>query len=100
MRWRRLRGAAVDFIKDHWRLILAILTGPIGLAVLFNQSRLIEYSLYPYAVILQVTPIVAIAAVNDPNRLIRSLIVLLMRSNAPGSAGIVSISRFRAAMRT
>ena len=32
-----------------------------ALAVLFNQSRLIEYSLYPYAVILQVTPIVAIA---------------------------------------
>jgi NitT/TauT family transport system permease protein len=29
--------------------------------VLFNQSRLIEYSFYPYAVILQVTPIVAIA---------------------------------------
>ena len=29
--------------------------------MLFNQSRLIEYSLYPYAVILQVTPIVAIA---------------------------------------
>jgi NitT/TauT family transport system permease protein len=37
------------------------LSGGIGLAVLFNQSRLIEYSLYPYAVILQVTPIVAIA---------------------------------------
>jgi NitT/TauT family transport system permease protein len=37
------------------------LLGGIGLAVLFNQSRLIEYSLYPYAVILQVTPIVAIA---------------------------------------
>ncbi len=35
--------------------------GGIGLAVLFSQSRLIEYSLYPYAVILQVTPIVAIA---------------------------------------
>src|SRR5262249_56477328 len=35
--------------------------GGIGLAVVFNQSRLIEYSLYPYAVILQVTPIVAIA---------------------------------------
>jgi len=35
--------------------------GGVGLAVLFNQSRLIEYSLYPYAVILQVTPIVAIA---------------------------------------
>jgi NitT/TauT family transport system permease protein len=35
--------------------------GGVGLALLFNQSRLIEYSLYPYAVILQVTPIVAIA---------------------------------------
>ncbi len=35
--------------------------GGVGLAVLFNQSRLVEYSLYPYAVILQVTPIVAVA---------------------------------------
>ena len=35
--------------------------GGIGLAVLFSQSRLVEYSLYPYAVILQVTPVVAIA---------------------------------------
>jgi NitT/TauT family transport system permease protein len=31
------------------------------LAVLFTQSRIIELSLFPYAVILQVTPIVAIA---------------------------------------
>jgi NitT/TauT family transport system permease protein len=37
------------------------LAGGVGLAVLFNQSRLLEYSLYPYAVILQVTPIVAVA---------------------------------------
>ena len=29
--------------------------------MIFNQSRLAEYCLYPYAVILQVTPIVAIA---------------------------------------
>jgi NitT/TauT family transport system permease protein len=35
--------------------------GGVGLAILFSQSRLIEYSLYPYAVVLQVTPIVAIA---------------------------------------
>jgi NitT/TauT family transport system permease protein len=35
--------------------------GGIGLAVLFNQSRLIEHSFYPFAVILQVTPIVAVA---------------------------------------
>ena len=41
-------------------LALAV-AGGIGLAVLFNQSRLIEHSLYPSAVILQVTPVVAIA---------------------------------------
>ena len=35
--------------------------GGIGLAILFNQSRLVEYSFYPFAVILQVTPVVAIA---------------------------------------
>jgi NitT/TauT family transport system permease protein len=39
---------------------LAVIGG-IGLAVLFNLSRLVEYSLYPFAVILQVTPVVAIA---------------------------------------
>ena len=41
-------------------LLLAVVGG-VGLAILFNQSRLVEYSLYPYAVILQVTPVVAIA---------------------------------------
>jgi NitT/TauT family transport system permease protein len=33
----------------------------LALAILFSQSRLVERSLYPYAVILQVTPVVAIA---------------------------------------
>ena len=31
------------------------------LAIAFSQSRLLERTLYPYAVILQVTPVVAIA---------------------------------------
>jgi NitT/TauT family transport system permease protein len=35
--------------------------GGIALAIAFNQWRLVEYSFYPYAVILQVTPIVAVA---------------------------------------
>ena len=35
--------------------------GGIVLAIVFSQWRLVEYSLYPYAVILQVTPIVAVA---------------------------------------
>jgi NitT/TauT family transport system permease protein len=39
---------------------LAVVTG-VALAVLFSQSRIVEMALYPYAVILQVTPVVAIA---------------------------------------
>ena len=35
--------------------------GGITLALLFNQSKWLEYSLLPYAVILQVTPVIAIA---------------------------------------
>jgi NitT/TauT family transport system permease protein len=50
----------VTLTTTFWGLILAIVGG-IGLALLFNQSRILEYALYPYAVILQVTPIVAIA---------------------------------------
>lgn len=35
--------------------------GGVVLAIVFSLSRAIEFSLYPYAVILQVTPVVAIA---------------------------------------
>lgn len=35
--------------------------GGVGLAILFSQSRAIEMALFPYAVILQVTPVIAIA---------------------------------------
>ncbi|WP_108482640.1 ABC transporter permease [Oceaniglobus ichthyenteri] len=41
-------------------LVLAVLGGA-GLAILFNQSKMVEMSLYPYAVILQVTPVVSVA---------------------------------------
>jgi NitT/TauT family transport system permease protein len=50
----------VTLVTTFEGFLLAAIGG-VGLAVLFNQSRLVEYSLYPYAVILQVTPIVAIA---------------------------------------
>src|SRR5438445_2363437 len=33
----------------------------VAMAIAFSQSRLVERTLYPYAVILQVTPVVAIA---------------------------------------
>jgi NitT/TauT family transport system permease protein len=35
--------------------------GGVGLAVLFTQSRWAEMSFYPFAVILQVTPVVSVA---------------------------------------
>ena len=41
-------------------LAVAVIGGG-GLAILFTQSKLAELSLYPFAVIMQVTPIVAIA---------------------------------------
>jgi NitT/TauT family transport system permease protein len=40
-------------------LLLAVLGG-VGLAVLFAQSKWVEMSFFPFAVILQVTPIVAV----------------------------------------
>lgn len=40
---------------------VAAAIGGIALALLFNQSKWLEYSLFPYAVILQVTPVIAIA---------------------------------------
>lgn len=40
-------------------LALAV-AGGVGLAILFTQSRWVEMSLFPFAIVLQVTPIVAI----------------------------------------
>src|SRR5689334_13417660 len=51
---------AATLITTFEGLALAVVGG-IGLAILFNLSRPVEYALYPYAVILQVTPVLAIA---------------------------------------
>src|SRR5262249_13232585 len=51
--WTTLRITLMAFV-------LAVVSG-VALAVLFSQSRVVEMMLYPYAVILQVTPVVAIA---------------------------------------
>jgi NitT/TauT family transport system permease protein len=59
--WPILAGSLlVTLATTVQGFILAVVFG-VALAVTFNQSRLVEYSLYPYAVILQVTPIIAIA---------------------------------------
>jgi NitT/TauT family transport system permease protein len=40
---------------------VAAAIGGIALALLFNLSKWLEYSLFPYAVVLQVTPVIAVA---------------------------------------
>ena len=59
--WPVLSASLMVTLTTTLEGFLLAALGGVGLAIIFNQSRLIEYSLYPYAVILQVTPIVAIA---------------------------------------
>jgi len=59
--WPVLSESLVVTLVTTLEGFVLALIGGVGLALLFNLSRLVEYSLYPYAVILQVTPVVAIA---------------------------------------
>jgi NitT/TauT family transport system permease protein len=59
--WTVLSGSLLVTLATTFEGLALAILGGVGLAVLFNQSRVLEYALYPYAVILQVTPIVAIA---------------------------------------
>ena len=59
--WGTLSGSLWITLEVTFLALLAAIIGGGGLAILFAQSRWIEASLFPYAVILQVTPIVAIA---------------------------------------
>ena len=69
--WLILKTLVADWDVLSESLLVTLLTtlqgfvfaavGGIALALLFNQSRWLEYSLFPYAVVLQVTPVIAIA---------------------------------------
>ncbi len=59
--WRMLLDALVITLQITFLALTVAVLGGAGLAILFTQSRFIQMSLFPYAVILQVTPIVAIA---------------------------------------
>jgi NitT/TauT family transport system permease protein len=59
--WPILSASLLATLETTFEGLALAFCGGVALAVLFHQSRLIEYSLYPYAVILQVTPVVAIA---------------------------------------
>jgi NitT/TauT family transport system permease protein len=56
-----LSGALLVTMQITFLALLLALVGGTLLAVLMTQSKLFELALFPYAVILQVTPIVAVA---------------------------------------
>jgi NitT/TauT family transport system permease protein len=55
-----LFGSLLVTLKITFLSLLLAVVGGVGLAVLFTQSKWVEMSLFPFAIVLQVTPIVAI----------------------------------------
>ena len=59
--WDILIGSlGITLLITFSALVIAIIGG-VGIAVLFAQSKWVEMTFFPYAVILQVTPIIVIA---------------------------------------
>lgn len=59
--WGILSAALLITLKITFAALAAALFGGVLFAILFVQSRFLELVFYPYAVVLQVTPIVAVA---------------------------------------
>lgn len=59
--WPALAPAWLVTLKTMLVALAAAVTFGVALAALFASSRLVETSLFPYAVMLQVTPLVAVA---------------------------------------
>lgn len=59
--WGTLFPALLVTLRITFTALLLALVGGVAIAILLVQSRWIELALFPYAVILQVTPIIAIA---------------------------------------
>ncbi|HVY21342.1 MAG TPA: ABC transporter permease [Bauldia sp.] len=59
--WPTLFKSLIITLKTTFSALGLALVGGVLLAVLMAQSRLIELAIYPYAVVLQVTPIIAVA---------------------------------------
>ncbi|WP_291749029.1 ABC transporter permease [Bauldia sp.] len=59
--WPVLLSALWVTLTITLKALVIALVGGVALAILMAQSKWIELALYPYAVILQVTPVVAIA---------------------------------------
>jgi NitT/TauT family transport system permease protein len=59
--WGVLSQSLLTTLLTTLEGFVAAAIGGVALALLFNLSKWLEYSLFPYAVVLQVTPVIAIA---------------------------------------
>ena len=59
--WGTLYPALLVTLRITFTALILALIGGVGLAIVLVQSRWVELALFPFAVIMQVTPIVAIA---------------------------------------
>jgi NitT/TauT family transport system permease protein len=98
--WSILGPALWVTLKLTLVALLLAVVGGVALAVLMIQSRWIEIALYPYAVILQVTPIIAIAPLlliwvedTDTALLILAFIVAFFPILTNTAQGLKSIDR-------
>ena len=59
--WGTLSESLWITLRITFAALIAAITVGVSLAIIFTQSKWLEKSLFPYAVILQVTPVVSIA---------------------------------------
>ncbi|MFC0284271.1 ABC transporter permease [Camelimonas abortus] len=59
--WGILGPALATTLATTAKALALAVAGGVAMALLFSRSRLIAASLYPFAVVLQVTPVIAIA---------------------------------------
>src|SRR5436305_1076305 len=59
--WATLSESLLITLRITFAALIAAVVVGVSLAIIFTQSKWLEKSLFPYAVILQVTPVVSIA---------------------------------------
>lgn len=59
--WHTLYGSLLVTLRITFEALLTAIIGGVFLAMLFAQSRIVERAFFPFAVVMQVTPIVSIA---------------------------------------
>jgi NitT/TauT family transport system permease protein len=59
--WATLSESLLITLRITFAALIAAVVVGVSLAIVFTQSKWLEKSLFPYAVILQVTPVVSIA---------------------------------------